>query len=96
MAAAVTAAAAHKKEDKADYDNKQSNIAAAANPATSGAANSHAVIEMKNFDEFKGYLLSGFAVVDCSATWCGPRKRLKPVFKGKFYYILILIFLYFY
>ena len=83
------AATAHKKEDKAD-DNKQYNIAAAAaaNPASSGAANSHAVIEINNFDEFKGYLLSGLAVVDYSATWCGPCKRLEPVFKGKFYFIL--------
>lgn len=40
------------------------------------------VFEIKSFDEFKNYLISGLAVVDYSATWCGPCKRLEPVFKG--------------
>jgi thiol-disulfide isomerase/thioredoxin len=75
----AAAAAAHKKDEKSD-ENKQTYNTAAAIAAT---ANNQAVIEINNFDEFKGYLLSGLAVVDYSATWCGPCKRLEPVFKGK-------------
>lgn len=45
------------------------------------ANNTVAVIEINHFEEFKNYLLSGLAVVDYSATWCGPCKRLEPVFK---------------
>lgn len=44
--------------------------------------NQPTVYEINSFDEFKNYLLSGLAIVDYSATWCGPCKRLEPVFKG--------------
>ena len=39
------------------------------------------VIDVTKSDEFKKLTTEHPAVVDYSATWCGPCRRVEPVFK---------------
>jgi len=75
-----------KQEEQKQEDLKPigGSASAAIVPAAAGAAaltTAATVIDINSFDEFKNYLLTGLAVVDYSATWCGPCKRLEPMFK---------------